>query len=168
VDQLAESLWRSGRPPFDGLTLATALLPARRLRLATSSLVWLLCPGSSRRSLRTAEDWHEHDGYVTAAAPTTWEDLAAAVASDEAFARWSPGDDLVRRAWLAEDGSFYLRWFMYDESNDLTSADPAVGGDVDLTGQSGLIEAGRDALAELGVDAEVAPASAFFRDRWAG
>lgn len=118
--------------------------------------------------LRIAHDWHEHDGYVTTATPTTWDDLAAAVANDEAFLRWSPEDDLVRRAWLADDGSFYLRWFMYDERSDLTSADPPVGGDVDLTGRSELVEAGREALAELGVGTEVAPASAFFRSRWAG
>lgn len=168
VDRLAESLWRSGRAPFDGLTLATGLLPTPRLRLAASTLVSLLRPGFARTSLRTAEDWHEHDGYVTSATPATWEELAAAVADDDALVRWSPGDDRVRRAWLAGDGSFYLRWFVYDESDDLMPADPPVGGDVDLTGQAGVVEAAREALAELGVDAEVAPARDFFRRRWAG
>jgi hypothetical protein len=161
MDEQTEQLWRSEAPPFDGLTLWTPTLPTARLREAIVAIVAVLEGYVDRPRLHTAEDWHEHDGYLSGAELVAWSRLLAALTGDDALRRASPADDLVRRAWRAEDNSFYLRWQHPDD-------DPASGGDADFTASRSIVDAVARRLAELGIDVEIGPAAEFFADRFGG
>ena len=170
MDETAVDLWRNERPPFDGLTLATALVEPPRARVASQAFVdVLLAHLPDAPQVQTAADWHEHDDDVTRGTPATWDDLAAALASDRSFELSCPVDDFVRRAWLAADGAFYLRWFRYDKTGSLAWKDePAVCGSADVTAAPHVIAAASEAMAALQVRATVLPAREFFEARRAG
>ena len=156
MDRLADSLWRAGAPPFGGLTLLTPTLAPEELHAAASRLVGQLEDAFAHVQLHTAEDWLEHDGWVSEPEPCTWADLRAAVETVDAFVAASPDDTSVRRAWLGE-GAFYLRWHNDHEG------DP--GGDLDLTADAEVVRA---AARELDARAEIEPAAEFFERRWNG
>ena len=167
MDTHIEQLWRDGAPPFDGLTLWTPLLPTARLREALEVVVAVLETYVEQRALQTAEDWHEHDGYISMAYEATWDQLLGALSDDQTLRRSSPEDDLVRRAWRDQNDIFYLRWFHY-EDDDSGEDEPPAGGAADLTAPRAVVDATLRQLAEIGLDVEVGPARDFFADRWAG
>jgi hypothetical protein len=111
VDKATEILWRRAQPPFDGQTLHTELLPTPMLLRGATALIAVVERHTTCRQLRTFDDWHEHDGYQKEGCEANWGDLTAALSSEAQLRESSPDDDLVRRAWLANDDSFYLRWF---------------------------------------------------------
>jgi hypothetical protein len=164
VDRITEPLWRETRSPFDGLTLVTPMLSSRELLVATASVVRLLhraCPGVT---LTTAQDWHEHDGFVTEAAAASWDQLEEAVHSEDALMSWTPLDPFVRRAWLGRD-SFYLRWHYFDGyERPFHPAAPA-GGDLDLTGAAPLVRRAQKRLRAAGIESETEAAKTFFARR---
>lgn len=166
MDERTEQLWRRGSAPFDGLTLWTAPLSGAHLRTAIRAIVTMLESYIERPQLRTTEDWHEHDGYQAPGQDASWAQLVAALASDAALRASTPDDDDVRRAWLALDGSFYLRWCWSDDER--SPDDPAQAGDTDLTASRTIIESVAGRLTELDIDVEIEPAGAFFADRCGG
>jgi hypothetical protein len=167
VDRIAAARWRDHRAPFDALTLATPVLATEQLHAAAARLVGLLRRAFPDAPLHTAEDWHEHDGFVSEPEPAGWEALALAVSSEAALDEWSPTDTYVRRAWLG-DGCFYLRWFLYDEGDSPYAATPPAGGEIDLTAQRDVIDEVLHVLREIGIEAAVEPAGEFFSRRWNG
>jgi hypothetical protein len=167
VDRTAEALWREQLPPFDGLTLATPELAIDRLHAAVARLVDLLRGMYPNAALQTAEDWHEHDGFVSEPEPGDWGALLLAVRSEESLRDSSPEDTDVRRAWLAE-GAFYLRWLCFEEDDSVFESAAAAGGDLDLTAGREVIQEALRALREMGIDPEVEPAGEFFDRRWTG
>lgn len=162
MDQQTEQRWRDLAPPFDGLTLWTTPLPTADLRRAIAAIVAVLEGYVDRPRLLTAEDWHEHDGYMSTADDVPWSQLLAALTSDDALRGASPEDDQVRRAWFAADDSFYLRWCHHYED------DPPASGDADFTSSRSIVDVVARRLAELGIDVEIGHAAEFFHDRWAG
>jgi hypothetical protein len=165
MDERTEQLWRNRAAPFDGLTLWTPTLATARLREAVTTIVAVLEGYVDRPRLHMAEDWHEHDGYLSGADVVAWSQLLAALQGDDALRRASPADDLVRRAWRAEDNSFYLRW---QHPDDPSQDDPASGGDADFTASRSIVDSVARRLTELGIDVEIGPAAEFFADRFAG
>jgi hypothetical protein len=126
-----EQRWRQREPPFDAQTLYTRLLPTTTLLTAARTLVDVMERQTACRQLEMFDDWHEHDGYNKAGEHAGWGDFRAALQDEGTFRAASPGDDLVRRAWLAEDGSFYLRWLWYPVEPAPVAAklnDPSEGG----------------------------------------
>ena len=167
VDRIAEARWRHQVAPFDAATLATPIVATQELHSAVAAVVGLLRVTFPEAVLHTSEDWHEHDGFISEPQPVGWDSLELAVSSEAAFKHWSPTDTYVRRAWLA-DGSFYLRWYFYDEGESLSVATPPTGGDLDLTAQRHVIEDVLDLLQERRIEAAVEPAWDFFSRRWSG
>jgi hypothetical protein len=161
MDQRTEQLWRRHAAPFDDLTLWTAQLPTATLRTAIATIVGLLDGLVDNPRLHTSEDWHEHDGYLSDAAEVPWSALLAASASEGALRDASPEDDGVRRAWRADDGSFYLRWCHFDD-------EPPSGGDTDFSASREIVDVVARQLAQLGIEVEIGPAAEFFEDRWGG
>jgi len=159
VDTQTEQLWRNEATPFDGLTLWTPPLPTARLRAALAAIVAILEGYVDSPRLRTTEDWHEHDGYMSDADDASWGQLLAALSSDRALLESCPEDELVRRAWRAEDNSFYLRWSRQED---------APSGDADFTSSRQIVDTVARRLAELGVVVEIGPAGEFFTDRYGG
>jgi hypothetical protein len=159
--QRTEQLWRRHAPPFADLTLWTAHLPTATLRTAITTIVGLLDGLVDNPRLHAAEDWHEHDGYLSDADEVPWSALLAACASDGALRAASPEDDGVRRAWRAGDGSFYLRWCLDDD-------EPPSGGEADFSASREIVDVVARQLDQLGIDVEIGPAAEFFEDRWGG
>jgi hypothetical protein len=167
VDQVADAAWRRNAAPFDGVTLLAEHVSTPRLLAAAAGVVHLLDERFRDTELHTAEDWLEHDGWVSEAELTDWNALRAAVATPEAFIDASPSDTYVRRAWLGR-GAFYFRWYYYDESASPFAADPRAGGTLDVTADAEFIgEAVRELIA-LGVNPTTQGAHQFFADRWNG
>lgn len=161
MDTHTEQLWRDTSPPFEGLTLWTPPLAIAALREALTVVVDVLEAYAEQRALQTAEDWHEHDGYISMAYEATWEQLTGALSDDEALRRSIPGDALVRRAWRPQDDLFYLRWHVYEDG------EPQAG-DADLTASRAIVDAAARQLAGIGLDVEIGHARDFFAERWAG
>lgn len=161
MDTHTEQLWRDTAPPFDGLTLWTPPLATTRLREALTVIVDVLEAYAEHRALQTAEDWHEHDGYISMAYEASWDQLTGALSDDEALQRSCPEDDLVRRSWRPQDDLFYLRWVVYEDG------EPEVG-DADLTAPRAIVDAAARQLAGIGLDVEIGHARDFFAERWAG
>jgi len=184
MDTHTEQLWRDTRPPFDGLTLWTPPLAIADLREALTAIVdvleayaerpalqtaedwhehdgYILEAYAERPALQTAEDWHEHDGYISMAYEATWDQLTGAFSGDAALRRSIPGDSMVRRAWRPQDDLFYLRWLVYEDE------EPEVG-DADLTASRAIVDAVARQLAGIGLDVEIGHARDFFAERWAG
>ena len=116
MDEELDRRRRSAEPPFDGLTITVEdLLPLARLRQVLVAVVGRLRPESPGRPLLTLHDWHEHDGWISPAKLSSWEEVEAFLASEEALRRSAPGDTYVRRAFFPESREFYLRWYVPDE-----------------------------------------------------
>jgi hypothetical protein len=147
--------------------LFTPSIATAPLLSGCARIVELLEGAFSSVPLLTGEDWLEHDAFVSEPRPATWPDLRGSVAAHDAFIEPSPSDTFVRRAWLGE-GAFYFRWHYYDERDSPFDADPAAGGDLDLTADAGLIAVALHELASAGINATTEPASTFFERRWNG
>ena len=128
-----ERRWRDGSAPFNGKTVAFAsddLTPLPALRLALLALFPRLQQHRPNAALLTLDDWHEHDGFINEARPAAWQDLSAALASDEALLTLSQGDWDVRRAFFPPTYEFYLRIYVPSAcDNDY----PERRGDFDVT-----------------------------------
>jgi hypothetical protein len=167
VDRLADAAWRSKAAPFDAVTLSTPSIETADLVAAAANVVDLLEAEFPSAVIHTAEDWLEHDGFVTEPELATWSDLRAAVRNSGALIEASPLDTYVRRAWLGES-AFYLRWHYYDEADSPFAADPPAGGDLDVTADAQVVATAMRHLAAVGIDTTTHQADAFFAQRWNG
>lgn len=127
--------WINKQPPFDGLTVSLAgdeLAPLPALRQGLQILVGELERMFGDRPLYAAADWHEHDGYISEAQTTSWDEVRSWLASDDALQAAGRGDTYVRTAVLPEGAEFYLRFYIPGEhANDY----PERRGNFDLTCQ---------------------------------
>ena len=125
--------WRKGQVPFSGFTIAydtQELLSLSSLRQALLAVVPSLQERWPQAELFLLNDWHEHDGYVNAEKPTSWQELFQMIEADEAIKKFSTGEWEVRRAFFPDDYGFYLRVYVASEhDNDRTGW----GGNFDLT-----------------------------------
>ena len=130
--------WIKGEHPFDGLTLSIAsddLVPLPALLHVLRLLVEELEKMYGDRPLQTAADWHEHDGCIMEAEPSSWDELRSWLVSLDALTAAGHGDADVRTAILPEDAEFYLRFYVpWECDNDY----PERRGDFDLTAGSEL------------------------------
>jgi len=161
-----ERRWRAALTPFDGLTVASAsadLTPLPALRLALLAVASALRQRWPEPALFTLDDWHEHDGFLSAARPASWQDLSDALASDKALLTLSHGDSEVRRAFFPATYDFYLRVYVPD---DFDNGYPERRGDFDLTCGAGL--AADLAASACAVPLAVCEAKGFFDRRHGG
>jgi hypothetical protein len=101
----------------------------------------------------------------------SWDELRGAVTDETAFRTISPDDDHVRRAWLSDDASFYLRCSGPSSAGPAGLAkpyDPGDGGDIDLTARPSVITDPCAALSGFALTSHVMRAEEFFTWRWAG
>jgi hypothetical protein len=112
--------WTLRQHPFDGLAVSPAgedLVPLSTLCPALRYLVERLQSMYGDRMLSTAPDWHEHDGYVSEARPSTWEEVCSWLTSEDTLHLASQADTYVRTAIIPEGAEFYLRIYIPDESD---------------------------------------------------
>ena len=118
--------------------------------------------------LQRFDDWHQHDGFISAAESSGWDDLDQTLSSDKSLYENRAHDDFVRRAFYDKDKTFLFRFHVADEDDDPRQY-PGIWGDFDLTSSMRLIKQislrlggeGKDQLRVIG-------AKQFFDERYAG
>lgn len=107
--------------PFDGLTIAAPddWLRAPLAWQAVSAILHWLHARDAKASVFRIEDWHEHDGYVNTAAPTSWDALLAMCASTESLVNSGSDDTYVRIGVFPERRDWYFRFCVEYESEEV-------------------------------------------------
>jgi hypothetical protein len=109
----------NGTTPFAGSTLHLSdLIPLSELQTLLANVVAYLKAEIPEATLLRHADWHEHDGYLTASSPTTWEDVVNLASSEESLYNQRPGDDFVQIGIYEANRAFYLRISVIEEDND--------------------------------------------------
>jgi hypothetical protein len=165
MDDEFNQRWQRAESPFDGVTLFLAdYVPLAALRTALTAVVTALHARYPHSRMFQLHDWHEHDGFVLEATPTTWDEIRAALASDGALERTCTDDSYVRTAWFPEERDFLLRFHV----RDLDDPSPVHHGIFDVTAREPLASRLREAVAEAGTELSVLPAKAFFDRKYRG
>ncbi len=166
MDGIFDERWRVGAPPFSGQTLEAEYLPGPRLRMALAAAVRVLerdRPGP----LWKLFDWHEHDGYRTSPARTSWAELRAALASDETLFAYATDDTFVRVGIFPDDRVWYFRFCVTSDPDDFDRKGQLPGGVFDLSGPARALD---DVEREIAGAAVLLRSSStdFFRSAWGG
>lgn len=112
MNPLLDVRWRSASPPFDEsvLSVPSEQLVDGRVPIALRAVVAQLnreCPDAELRSL---DDWHEHDGYLTKDAPCNWHALETLATSDETITASCSDDSYVLKLVYPKSLEFCLRF----------------------------------------------------------
>jgi hypothetical protein len=161
VDAVMEARWRNAERPFSGVILQSPSLRLEQLRAGVAAAVAILPRAAS---LDTSLDWHEHDGYVTAAETQPWTSLEQAVSEAAAFLAWSSDDTFVRRAWYPPDFGWLLRWCVSSDPDDFGLPPGGPAGDFDVTASRQLVKR----ISALVPDGQMHRAQYYFDSAWAG
>lgn len=155
--------WRAAAPPFQGEVAWLEGLPLDRGRSALALAIDALATRFPDADLVGSHDCHEHDGVVLPGWPTSWGDLRAILASNEALAAATPGDTRVFHASRDRRGRFLLR-FIVEDGWDTRSGGVEVS--VDLTADRATLDAWVDRLGAAGAGtASREPARRWFQER---
>lgn len=174
MDAEFEIRWRDGRSPFDGTTVAlTEYVPLATLREALVIAVRHLREYRPTATLWRLEDWHAHDGYVTEAELSTWQELDSMLISIEGMKAASTGDTYVRRGYFPAERDYYLRLYVPDaydnpvhEHHDPDLVDYGL---FDLTCQSPMAKLIAEEISATGTQwIELVPAKEFFDRSYSG
>ncbi len=128
MDDTLEPLWQNGEKPFHGETIypvddvfvrdAIVAIPSVLRHIA------LYYPGNTLFAL---DDWHEHDGFIDSARPTTLDDLRKQVATPESYVANHSDDHVVYRAIYPDSLDFLLRYSLWEaDKPDQDAADREV------------------------------------------
>jgi hypothetical protein len=174
MDAEFEIRWREGRFPFDGTTVAlTEYVPLATLREALLIAVGHLRQYRPTSTLWCLDDWHAHDGCVTEAQRTTWQELDALLSSSDGLKAASTGDTYVCRGYFPVERDYYLRLYVPDVSDNPFHAhdDPNLVevGLFDLTCQWPMAKRIAEEIGAVGIQViELVPAKEFFDRSYSG
>jgi hypothetical protein len=136
----------NGAKPFAGSTLHLSdLIPLSALQALLAEVVAYLKSENPEATLLRHADWHEHDGYLTASSPTTWEELVSLASSEESLYYQRPGDDFVQIGIYEANGAFYLRINVIEEDDDPEQY-PGRWGSFDVSAPEPLLSKLKNAL----------------------
>ncbi len=164
MDQEFERRWQEARAPFAQGVVESDFMRLPSLRRVLVALADLLEVGAEA-GLSRLDDWHEHDGYITTAKPTSWRDVRAALSEDDRLLAFASDDTFVRVGLFPGDRSWYLRFCITRDPDDFGADGHDPGGVLDLSGPPQLLASAERALAGL-TDLKSATASDFFRKGW--
>ncbi len=115
MDSILNALWPSGKRPFCGETIYPVddVLVGDAIVAIPSALdhIGLYYPACTLFSL---DDWHEHDGFVVSAKPTTIEMLRAELSTPESYVSFHSDDCAVYRAVYPDTLDFVLRYSLWE------------------------------------------------------
>ena len=175
MDAEFERRWRSRLPPFDGVTLTLpdyVALPL--LQQILHIVVECLFAYRPDAFLYRLLDWHEHDGYVTEASPSSWQELRLLASSSKRLeAQFRRGDTYVREGFFPVERDYYLRFYVPDaDDNPLFHEDEANHleyGTLDVSGPQSLVTAIASAIQVVeDIPIEVVSSEGFFAQRYGG
>ncbi len=166
MDAEFEHRWRAAQSPFDGLTVtARDYLPLPLLKQALGIVVACLASHRPDAELFRLRDWHEHDGFVSNASSSSWQDLRALIASEAALAACM-GDTYVREGLFPAERDYYLRLYVPEPWDNPC---PYPCGMFDVTCPRSLAEEIIAAIKTAGIcHVEARPAVAFFNESYRG
>ena len=120
MDEEMESRRLNGQPPFDGTTVYLSnFVPLSTLRELLAPVIAILHARFPDAEMLKFDDWHEHDGYVNLSHTSSWNDVQAIVASDDALiTEASTGETYVRTAFYSTICEFLLRVYVPDSSDN--------------------------------------------------
>ena len=103
------------------------------------------------------DDWHEHDGYISAPVSTSWAELQRQLANDDAFVNICSDDTYVRLAFYSSDFEFYLRVHVAREGETAPgharlNNDPGDAALLDVTCSSDQTEKVKSVMFECGIN----------------
>ena len=111
MDAILEPLWQSGMKPFHDETIyPTRAVFVREATVAMQSALDHISQYYPDTKLFAFDDWHEHDGFLVSAQPTTIEVLREQVSSPTHFVSDHSDDFAVYRAVYPEGLDFLLRY----------------------------------------------------------
>ena len=173
MDSEFDRRWRATEAPFDGVTVALkGFTPLTDLRKVLVVMVDVLHAHHPDVPLLGLRDWHEHDGFLTEAHPSSWGELRSLLASEAALRGASAGDTYVRTAFFPEGRDFLLRLYVPDDYDnpfhDYDDPSLVPYGVFDVTCPEPLVLRVRGAAQGAGADVQVTPAKAFFDANYSG
>lgn len=113
MDKNFEKRLRMCRPPFHGVTIhVEEMLPVFLLRRTLNAIVGVLHDHWHRSKIFTMQDWRDHDGVMLPARRSSWDELLAILASDDALYESMAGDTLVKVAFFPKEREFLLRYYI--------------------------------------------------------
>jgi hypothetical protein len=121
MDEELSRRWRNSLAPFDGFTFSPdnsindGYLSMETLLQVLIAIVDVLRERYSSVRLFQVSDWHEHDGLITPAKPTDWEEVKNKLVSVDSLLTESEHDTYVRTGIYPENHAFYLRFYVPDE-----------------------------------------------------
>lgn len=167
MDRELEQRWRTACRPFDEAILRHEdLLPLSRLRADAEAVVKLLASQTLIHSLRTLDDWHEHDGYITTYSVVDWAELERVVSTEASMFASRQGEDHVRRAFYPEDATWLFRFYLLDQDED--ELHPGIWGTLDLSGSGELCERALNTITTGRTDVTLGRAKQYFDHAYAG
>jgi len=161
MDQVFEMRWRASSPPFDGVTLCLpSPIALTDLRLSLEGIVNVLAWRYGRTGLYQFTDWHQHDGFITRATASSWDDLRNHLGSDHAFRKVCPYELGLRTAFFSREREFLLRVSL---SEAYDSTETFYHGVFDITCHETLAQRLIEAAVSVNpADLQIVPAKAFF------
>ncbi|WP_119321561.1 hypothetical protein [Capsulimonas corticalis] len=174
MDQDFDQRWRAAATPFDGVTIYSAgCAPLAELRYTLNAVFNILREQSPNAELFNLSDWHEHDGYVNEATPSSWNELQSYLISTDALKGLSTGETYVRIAIFSKHRDFLLRVYIPDayDNPHFGYDDPNLVdcGIFDFTSTEPLALRIRDAAMDAGAsDIRMMPAKEFFDKGYGG
>lgn len=111
MNDLLDARWRSASPPFDErvLIVPSAQLVKGRVSIALRAVAAQLKRENPDAELRSLNDWHEHDGYLTKDEPYSWRALETLATSDETITASCSDDSYVLKLVYPTSLAFCLR-----------------------------------------------------------
>jgi hypothetical protein len=175
MDAEFDRRWHNSLPPFDGLTVTLreyVSLPL--LQPILVGIVDKLFAYRPNASLSRLLDWYEHDGFINAARPSSWQELRSIVTSPESLvARFHLGDSYVCEGFFPADRDFYLRFYIPDAYDNpfhqFDDPDLVHYGIFDVTGPESLVTPIAAAIEICeGCHVDIMLAKLFFNRRYSG
>jgi hypothetical protein len=169
MDQEFDRRWRAALPPFDGMILSMERpLPLSRLQPLLQTAALCLHHEWRTEELLTLQDWHEHDGYVTTAATTRWDELLRIVSSHDHLPETCTGETYVSTAYFPGSRAFYFRISIPDAADQPQPTDEWIG-TFDLTGPAWLLDRVQTAFPGATHEEFIRePAREYFNRTWSG
>ena len=165
MDGILETLWQDGEKPFHGETIyplddvfvrdAIVAIPSALNHIAR------YYPGSR---LFAFDDWHEHDGFIVSAKPTTLDEIRRQLATPESYISSHSDDTAVYRAIYSDSRDFLLRYSLWDDDQHQDAADREVHWT--FTGFGHDLSEMMKGWSLYNLARE--PSAKYFRDRYAG
>jgi hypothetical protein len=163
MDEFLERACSRASKSFDGFTLFPKdLLPLTELASALAATVDFLQTKFPAAELLRHADWHEHDGFITSSAASSWAEVSMIVASPDSLYASRVGEDFVRLGIYERTGSFYLRIWVPDEDDDPEQY-PGRWGSFDLSSSHNLVNQVASSLTIPGL--ETSEAKSYFEAR---